>query len=180
LQDLSAPSYIYSLLTDSRIVGDTVSTLSSSPTLTAPILPETAPHLGDDYCSIRAGELMSLPAHSLHGLQRSLIPQEAGIYGFFRITDDCPCYFGESTNLRQRISQNHIHGDFGQSGVKRMLRKTIQQMEEESNVDYLRRLSDMLKSEYQVRFLKVNLGRKEWEEYLNRTALGQYPQERKV
>jgi hypothetical protein len=113
----------------------------------------------DDFIRIAASQLLVRPLVPVRGLTPKQIPAEAGVYMFYRVGSDRPFHIGESMNLRQRIYQNQLRGQIGQSALKRKVNKLTGLTGKP--------LRDYIFSHFDVRFMPLSLGRIEVEDYLN-------------
>ena len=103
--------------------------------------------------------LLAQPVVLVQGLTPKRLPAEAGVYIFYRNGEEQPFHIGESVNLRQRIYQNQLRGQLGQSPLKRKLTRLTGLAGPELRTyvfDYV-----------SVRWLPLALGRIEVEDHLN-------------
>jgi hypothetical protein len=113
----------------------------------------------DAFVAAAAERLLAQSISPARSLTPSRLPAEAGVYIFYHNGEERPFHVGESVNLRQRIYQNQLRGQSGQSPLYRKLAKLPSFAGPELRTYMLDHMS--------VRWLPLALGRIEVEDYLN-------------
>ena len=114
----------------------------------------------DEFVQTAAERLLGQPLNPVQGLTPSQIPAEPGVYMIYdKNKVERPFHVGESANLRQRIYQNQLRGQLGQSPLKRKVSKKTG-----LTGDALR---EYILAHFVVRFMPLSLGRIEVEDYMN-------------